>query len=140
MASAQPTKGPISAINVTPLVDVVLVLLIVLMVTARAVVAQSLPLDLPEASTGEPTNALITISLDREGTLYLDGEPSSRRAIAATIAQSKNAPGETSKLQVVLEADGTRPHSDVVSIIDFVRNEGVVHFALHVQPGADDDQ
>src|SRR5689334_24905383 len=65
---------PIVAINVTPLVDVVLVLLIVLMVAATSLVAQGLSVDLPRASSGEVKAAPLSISLDKDGKLFLDGK------------------------------------------------------------------
>ena len=62
----------IAIINVTPLVDVVLVLLIVLMVTAGYIVAKSIPVDLPKAQTGEPSGTTLAVSIDSSGALYLD--------------------------------------------------------------------
>ena len=65
----------ISDINVTPLVDVVLVLLIILMVTATAIVSKTIPMELPSSSTAEtppPAATTLGISIDEEGTLFLD--------------------------------------------------------------------
>ena len=63
----------ITAINVTPLVDIVLVLLIVLMVTSSYLVNKSINVELPKAATGETTTPTMSISLDVDGKLYLDG-------------------------------------------------------------------
>src|SRR5688572_8856467 len=63
----------ISGINVTPLVDVVLVLLVVLMVTATYIASRTIPVDLPKGSTGEATNVVLAITVDAGGELYLDG-------------------------------------------------------------------
>ncbi|HMR05870.1 MAG TPA: biopolymer transporter ExbD, partial [Polyangiaceae bacterium] len=57
----------ISGINVTPLVDVVLVLLVILMVTATTLASQGIPVDLPRSSTGENTSVLLAITLDAKG-------------------------------------------------------------------------
>ena len=65
----------ITDINVTPLVDIVLVLLIILMVTASYIVSKSIPMDLPNADTGdESPPRTLTVSVDEEGQLYLDAE------------------------------------------------------------------
>ena len=63
----------ITSINVTPLVDIVLVLLIVLMVTSSYLVNKSISVELPKAATGETTTPTMSISLDLDGKLYLDG-------------------------------------------------------------------
>ena len=63
----------ITAINVTPLVDVVLVLLVVLMVTAGFIAAQAIPVDLPNAATGETVPKTLTLSIDERGAVYADG-------------------------------------------------------------------
>ncbi|HXS18240.1 MAG TPA: biopolymer transporter ExbD, partial [Polyangiaceae bacterium] len=80
MAQSNARPGElIASINVTPLVDVVLVLLIVLMVSASYTVSKSLPMDLPKASTGENKSLPLTVSVDPQGNLYLDA-----RAISKT--------------------------------------------------------
>ena len=68
----------ISAINVTPLVDIVLVLLVILMVTASYVASQAIPMDLPHATTGGETPTTVAVSIDRGGQLYLDAQPLTR--------------------------------------------------------------
>ena len=66
----------ITDINVTPLVDVTLVLLIILMVTATAIVSKTIPVELPNASTAEQDNqaATLSVSIDQAGVVYLDME------------------------------------------------------------------
>ena len=63
----------ITGINVTPLVDVVLVLLIVLMVTASYMVSKSIPVDLPKGATGENVNRTLAFTITRQGAVLLDG-------------------------------------------------------------------
>ena len=65
----------ITQINVTPLVDVVLVLLIILMVTATAIVSKTIPMELPTAATGEGTPTTMAVSVEADGSLYLDRNP-----------------------------------------------------------------
>src|SRR5688572_7119537 len=66
--------GIISAINVTPLVDITLVLLIIMMVTAKIIVSTSLPLDLPEANEGDNVKLVFAVELRANGDLVVDGQ------------------------------------------------------------------
>lgn len=132
MAAASSRSGePIVGINVTPLVDVVLVLLIVLMVAASYTVSRAIPLDLPKAESGESASGEpLALSIDAEGALYLGGTPTTREGLR-TAVQKARARGNPS---VVIAADGGTAHRAVVSVIDLLRSEGVVEFAINVAP------
>lgn len=121
----------ISAINVTPLVDIVLVLLIILMVTANYIASKTIPMDLPEASTGEQTTTTLAVSIDAEGKLFLDAEPVDETALRAKI---KAARASDEEVRAVIAADGTIAHAKVVRIIDLLRQEKVTKFAINVRP------
>ena len=131
---AAPTQRPgelIQGINVTPLVDVVLVLLIILMVTAVHAVSRALPLELPKASTGETDKtAPLAISIDASGVLYLDGRRLSRDELRTRIRQ-ESSEGAASAL---IAADGGAAHRVVVAVIDLLRGEGITRFAINVAP------
>jgi biopolymer transport protein ExbD len=122
---------PIVAINVTPLVDVVLVLLIVLMVAATSLAAKSLSLDLPRAATGEVTDAPLAISLDQQGRLFLDGVELDLQTLQK---RTRAARAKNPEVRAVIAADGSARHQSVVSILDTLRKEGVFRFALNVDP------
>lgn len=127
---AQSTQRPgemITAINVTPLVDVVLVLLVVLMVTSAYIASETLPLDLPRGSTGESSATTLAISIDRSGTLYLDGEPMDATTLRTRVVGDANT-------RAVIAADGGTPHRRVVEIIDLLRGRGVSKYAIQIQP------
>src|SRR5262245_61954973 len=97
MASAANGAGDdelITGINVTPLVDVTLVLLVILMVTAGYVAARGLPLDLPKAATAEAVPRTLTISVARDGATYLDGAPVEREALRARVRDAARADAE----------------------------------------------
>ena len=80
----------ITGINVTPLVDVMLVLLIIFMVTANYIANQSIPLQLPKAETGEdPGGVNLNFSIDRNSQVYLDGNKISLEALGAFLAQER---------------------------------------------------
>jgi biopolymer transport protein ExbD len=123
----------ITGINVTPLVDVVLVLLVVLMVTATYLASRSIPVDLPTGKTGEATSAPLTVSLTRTGALYVDGSPSSEAQLRERLAHARRRDPE---LRAVIAADGAVPHRRVIGIIDLLRQEQVERFAINVD--ADD--
>src|ERR1700748_1662634 len=121
----------ISAINVTPLVDIVLVLLIVLMVTSSYLVNKSINVELPKASTGEATNPTLSISLDVAGKLYLDGQVTDEPALQQRIRAAYQADPDGT---AVISADGRVTHAQVVAIIDMLRVEKITKFAINTSP------
>jgi biopolymer transport protein TolR len=121
----------ISAINVTPLVDIVLVLLIVLMVTSSYLVNKSINVELPKAATGEATNPTLSISLDVAGKLYLDGQATDEAALHQRVRAAYQADPE---VKAVISADGRVTHAQVVAIIDLLRVEKITKFAINTSP------
>lgn len=125
-------RGPriISEINVTPLVDIMLVLLIIFMVTATAIVRQSLEVNLPEAATAEPSKVtLLALTMDAKGEITLNGETVNEGQIRAFVREQRKQRG---KLEAVIAADKAVTHGRVVRLIDLVRQEGVTKFAINV--------
>jgi biopolymer transport protein ExbD len=121
----------IAAINVTPLVDVTLVLLIIFMVTATYVVREAIQVDLPRAASGgETVGPTLALALDREGRLYLDGAPATteatRAAVRAALARSPDA-------RALISADRAVSHGRVIEVIDLVKQEGLTRFAIDVE-------
>jgi len=129
MASASDSSDDeITGINVTPLVDITLVLLIVFMMTASFIVAPAIHVDLPKAKSAEATpQSTLSLVLTRQGALYLNNavvQPDDvRRYIRSEQARGK-------ELQAVLAADAQVTHVRVVAVIDLVKSEGVTSFAL----------
>lgn len=120
----------ITDINVTPLVDIMLVLLIIFMVTATYIVRQSLDVKLPEASTGEAKKVtILALTIDAQGKVSLNGQPVDDQQIRQFIADYKK---KGKLLEAVIAADKAVPHGQVVRVIDLVRKEGVVKFAINV--------
>jgi len=121
----------ISDINVTPLVDIVLVLLIIFMVTATYIVRESIEVDLPRAAhAGEATGSILAVVLTREGKVYLDGvqadEKQLEARVRAAVAQDKEA-------RAIISADRMALHGAVVRVIDLVKGAGVTRFAIHIE-------
>jgi biopolymer transport protein ExbD len=124
-------EGLITAINVTPLVDVVLVLLIILMVTATAIVSKTIPMELPKASTGEQTPSTLAVSINDEGNLFLDRDPVSKDELRAKVRAAKD---KSEDVRAVIAADGRIEHARVIEVIDLLRQEEVTQFAINVKP------
>lgn len=131
--SQQRPNQPITGINVTPLVDITLVLLIIFMVTAKLVVSRAMPLDLPAAASGSEVQEVFSLSLTAAGETLVDGTPVKdsqtllRRAKAALLGQPQ--------LRAVLRADGRVPHARVLHHMDVLRQAGISRIAFAVTPG-----
>lgn len=122
--------GLITEINVTPLVDVVLVLLIILMVTATAIVSKTIPMELPKASTGEQTPTTLAVSIDADGAIYLDRDQVTDDQLRERVRGAREKEPE---VRAVIAADGRVEHSQVVRVIDLLRREQVTKFAINVK-------
>jgi biopolymer transport protein ExbD len=130
-ASVTEDQDEITGINVTPLVDVTLVLLIIFMVTATYIVKEAIEVDLPRAATGgQLVGETLAFAVDREGKLFLDGAPASsgaaREAVRAAVRRSPEA-------RAIISADRAVSHGRVVALIDLVKSEGLTRFALDVE-------
>ena len=130
-AQAASDDEMITGINVTPLVDITLVLLVILMVTASYVVSRAIPVELPKGATGEVTPTTLTVSIDRDGKTFLDADPIAEPALRARIKAAHDADPET---RAVIAADGRTSHSNVIHVIDLLRRENVTRFAINVDP------
>ena len=118
-----------SQINVTPLVDVLLVLLLVLMVSASAAVARALDVHLPSAASGRTEASTLTLRIDAEGGCWLDDE----RVGAARLRERLSALGAPEQLSVVIAADGATEHRHVIEILDLLRAQHIVDVAFAVR-------
>ncbi len=132
MASISSSRGEaITGINVTPLVDVVLVLLIILMVTAGYIVSKAIPVDLPKAATAETSTLTLAITIREDGRAYVDAESVSNDVLRQRIRLAHERDPEA---RAVIAADGATRHRDVVGVIDLLRQEGISRFAINVEP------
>ena len=122
-----PRGGIIEGINVTPLVDIVLVLLIIFIVTAKMVVAPSVPLDLPQASTGEDVQTIFSVAIPKSGALLIDGEPVSDESLQA---RATLALGKDKQVRAVIQADGDVSHRRVIDVLDRLKSAGLTKVAF----------
>jgi biopolymer transport protein TolR len=122
----------INDINVTPLVDVMLVLLIIFMVASIYIVKEAIEVDLPKAaSAGEVLDTTLAIVIDRAGRFYLNGRPAESSVIAQACAQAAE---KDPNAQAIVAADQNVKHGDVIQLIDLIRNNGLTRFAINVKP------
>ena len=123
----------VAAINVTPLVDVVLVLLVIFLITAPVIYQSAIKVQLPKASTGEKNSTSpLSFTLNREGQVAWGSEKLSWEQIEAKLASSKETnPDQTA----VISADESTPHGTVIRLMDLLRKTGIVKFALNVDAG-----
>jgi len=124
----------IVSINVTPLVDITLVLLIIFMVTANFIVKETIEVDLPRAAhTQDTLKGPLNIVLDKDAKLYLDGTEMSEDELKGKIHE---ATASDKDARAVISADQTLNYGKVMHLIDFVKGEGIAKFALNIQKDA----
>jgi biopolymer transport protein ExbD len=124
----------ITDINVTPLVDIVLVLLIIFMVTTTYIVNPSIKVDLPRAATGsDQAKSSLALTITSDGVLFLNGERSDdgavRRFIATELPRNPD-------LQAIIAADKVVQHGRVMSLVDLVKGAGVKKLAFNIERAA----
>ena len=121
----------ISGINITPLVDIVLVLLIIFMVTATYIVRDAIEVDLPRAAHGgEATGTTLAVVLTREGAIYLDGV---KRTEAELATRTREVVAKDRDARAIISADKGALHGAVVRVIDVVKGAGVSRFAINIE-------
>jgi biopolymer transport protein ExbD len=128
------SEESIVGINVTPLVDITLVLLIVFMVTAKLIVSQAIPFDLPKAATGGATQVVFTVSLDGDGRIRADGRDIAGDAELGRAA--KEALARDGEIRTVVQASTSVPHGSVVHVLDELRKAGIRRIAFGVDQAA----
>lgn len=125
------SRAQITGINVTPMVDVVLVLLVIMMVSANYIVSQSLKVDLPKAGTGDPgASSLAVVTLDDAGALRWNDQPVTEPELVEHLTAAHDVNPE---VDLVISADQRVAHGAVVRVMDLAKAAGVVHFAIGVE-------
>lgn len=121
----------IAGINVTPLVDITLVLLIIFMVTTSHIVRAQIEVDLPKAATGEskPSTTLV-LQIAADGTYAFNGQPTTLDAIGK-LAKAEKA--KDAEVRAIIAADKNVPYEKVVDLIDTIKLNGVEKFALNIE-------
>lgn len=128
MASAGPRRGAIiEGVNVTPLVDVTLVLLVIFIVTAKMVVMPAVPLDLPKASQSEELQTILSVVVPARGQTQIDGVAVSEEEV---ITKARVALAGDPELRAVIQADKAVPHGRVLGVMDALKSAGLARVAF----------
>ena len=123
----------IAAINVTPLVDVVLVLLVILMVASTYIVAQTMKVHLPRAKMSDGTaEKPTTVQLLKTGELRWNEQPIDEKALEALM---RSAVAADSEMSLVVSADKDAMHGNVVEVMDMAKRAGITKFAINIMQG-----
>jgi biopolymer transport protein ExbD/biopolymer transport protein TolR len=118
-----PGARPISDINMTPLIDVMLVLLVIFIITAP-LMAGSLELDLPRVDGAKPSDApaFIAVALDAQGRLFVGDRPATREDVVRAARAAAQRDPET---EVHLRADTAVPYGRVAELIGLLQQAGL---------------
>jgi biopolymer transport protein TolR len=123
--------GLVTDINVTPLVDIMLCLLVIFMVTTTYVQADSIKIDLPNAASGESTQpSTIAIMFNKERKLFLNGAETTEAELRAKVREEVAKNKDT---QCIIGADNGVSHGEVIHLIDIVKLDGITKFALNIE-------
>ena len=118
----------ITDINVTPFVDVVLVILVVFIVTAKLIVARGVEIDKPKATTGGEVQSTLRISVTAGGELYVNGDKFLDDA--AAVARIKQIAATSTKPKAIIAGSRVGPYGNVMRAIDLAQSAGVTAIAL----------
>jgi biopolymer transport protein TolR len=127
-----PGPQPMSEINVTPLVDVMLVLVVIFIITAP-LLASSIRLDLPRTDAAKPNDmpAFVTVVLDRTGAVFLDDRKLDGAALEQRLAEAARRNPET---EVQLRADQSVPYGRIVEVMGAAQKAGLNRIGFVAQP------
>ncbi len=132
------SEGAITGINITPFVDVVLVLLVIFMVTAKLIVTRGIDgIQQPSSTTGTELRATVRLTVDKDGALWVGATaaPTDAAALDALRAAIAAAPSTAGAPKVVIRGDTRTAYGGVMRAIDLVRAAGIESVALeNVKP------
>jgi len=128
---ADSSGGLMSQINITPFVDVVLVLLVIFMVTAPMLVKDILDIRLPKVSSGSGSlSETLGVAINRNGNILLNGMITDEEQLAAKVRDSYKANPE---VQAVISADVEVAYGKVATVIDIIKSNGIEKFAVQIE-------
>lgn len=137
MAAQQQNQDTISDINIVPLVDIILVVLIIFMVAAPTSEQSKIKVDLPTASSGDTTQEVepFQVTVNAEGYIFMNGEMISEAELKtkAEIESKKNTQGEA-----ILTADKSLDYGLVVKVIDLIKSGGLNKISISTTDALED--
>jgi len=123
-------RAPIVGINVTPMVDVVLVLLVIMMVSAIYIVSQALKVELPKTATSDGVaQTPLVVTVQRDGNYLFNQKPITEEALRG---EFKGAHQKNKDASLILTADREAMHGDVVHVIDLAKQQGITKLGINV--------
>lgn len=123
-------RAPIVGINVTPMVDVVLVLLVIMMVSATYIVQQTMRVELPTASTSDGSAAsMAAVTIAADGRIFFGDESVTEAQLVERLRDAAREHEAT----LIVTADAHAQHGTVVHVMDLARAEGIASFAINVE-------
>lgn len=130
--NSAPQNGIIAAINITPLVDVSLVLLIIFIVTAKLVVTSGIPLELPRAAATQEMQVIFSVAVPIAGPILVNatpvpGDPDLLRLANDAFSRNRD-------LRVVISADADAHHRRVIHVLDLLKRAGITRIAFAALP------
>lgn len=126
----QATDGEITGINITPLVDVTLVLLVVFMVTAKVLATRAMPFEVPKTTTSVTASKDLVVTIDPSGVATIDGRVVDERAIVDVARAARAANPET---KAIIRAATGASHGSVVKVMDALREAKLERIAFGVE-------
>ena len=124
----------VTGINVTPLVDVVLVLLVIFLMTAPVIYQSAIKVQLPKAKSGQQNDKTpFSFTINRAGSLLWDKNTIEWSALGPMLSQRLSKMGDQAAEQTaIISADESTPHGQVIKLMDALRQAGIVRFAMSV--------
>lgn len=129
--SSSEDSGIISSINITPFVDVVLVLLVIFMVTAPMLVKDILEIKIPKTFSGDGKMLqTLGVAVNKDGNILLNGQITDEEELRIA---AKEALGKDPESQAIISADVEAAYGKVVRVIDILKTNGIERFAVQIE-------
>jgi biopolymer transport protein ExbD len=132
---SDPNDELVTGVNITPIVDVALVLLVVFLVTSSLIVSKSIQVEVPRAATGAETAVgLLAFVVTSAGDLYVNGQPARLEDIPGAVTEARRRIDPGQKLSAFVSADVAAPYGRFAEVVDRLRQVGVTDIALDTKP------
>jgi biopolymer transport protein ExbD len=132
---SDPADDLVTGVNITPIVDVALVLLIVFLVTSSMIVSRSIQVEVPRAATGAETAVgLLALVVASSGEIFVNGQPARLEDVPRAVAEARRRLEPGQKLTGFVSADVSAPYGRFAQVVDVLRQEGIVDIALDTKP------
>jgi biopolymer transport protein ExbD len=132
---SDPNDELVTGVNITPIVDVALVLLVVFLVTSSLIVSKSIQVEVPRAATGTETSVgLLAFVVTSAGDLFVNGQPARVEDIPGAVTEARRRIDPGQKLSAFVSADVAAPYGRFAEVVDRLRQVGVTDIALDTKP------